>query len=237
MRSRKPLIASRPTADAAESAPVIQRATGLGEEVYQAIFARLMALKVPPGARITVDGLAREFNVSQTPVREALGRLESEGLVIKTHLVGYSAAPQISHRRFTELYELRLLLEPDAARKAAVTMTDAALQELTEAAEMMSRAGGADERARYSQFAREDAAFHDKILAVAGNEMIRETLAHQHTHFHIFRLLFHSRVTEEALDEHAAILAAFARRDPDEAARAMRTHIERSRDRLLPVFN
>jgi DNA-binding GntR family transcriptional regulator len=216
---------------------VIHRAAGLGEEVYQAIFARLMALKVPPGARITVDALAREFNVSQTPIREALGRLESEGLVIKTHLVGYSAAPQISHRRFTELYELRLLLEPDAARKAAATMTDAALQELAEAAGMMSRAGGPDERARYSQFAREDAAFHDKILAVAGNELIRETLAHQHTHFHIFRLMFHSRVTEEALDEHAAILAAFSRRDPDEAERATRTHIERSRDRLLPAFD
>jgi DNA-binding GntR family transcriptional regulator len=236
LRSRKPLIASRPAADPAESAPVIHRATGLGEEVYQAIFARLMALKVPPGARITVDGLAREFNVSQTPIREALGRLESEGLVIKTHLVGYSAAPQIPHRRFTELYELRLLLEPDAARKAAAAMTDAVLQELTEAAGMMSRSGGLDERARYSQFAREDAAFHDKILAVAGNELVRETLEHQHTHFHIFRLMFHSRVTQEALDEHAAILAAFSRRDPDEAERAMRAHIERSRDRLLPAF-
>ncbi|WFU20416.1 GntR family transcriptional regulator [Bradyrhizobium sp. CB3481] len=196
-----------------------------------------MALKVPPGARITVDALAREFNVSQTPVREALGRLESEGLVIKTHLVGYSAAPQISRRRFTELYELRLLLEPDAARKVAATMTDAALQELTEAAGLMSRAGGPDERVRYSQFAREDAAFHDKILEIAGNELIRETLAHQHTHFHIFRLMFHSRVTEEALDEHADILAAFSRRDPDGAARAMRIHIERSRDRLLPAFD
>jgi DNA-binding GntR family transcriptional regulator len=223
--------------DPQDVAPVIHRAAGLGEEVYQAIFARLMALKVPPGARITVDALAREFNVSQTPVREALGRLESEGLVIKTHLVGYSAAPQISRRRFTELYELRLLLEPDAARKVAATMTDAELQELTEAAGMMSRGGDRDERSRYSQFAREDAAFHDKILAISGNELIRETLVHQHTHFHIFRLLFHSRVTEEALDEHAAILAAFARRDPDEAAQAMRTHIERSRDRLLPAFD
>ena len=237
VRSREPLTASPPVTDPGEVAPAIARAVGLGEEVYQAIFARLMALKLPPGARITVDALAREFNVSQTPVREALGRLESEGLVIKTHLVGYSAAPQISRRRFTELYELRLLLEPDAARKVAAAMTDEALQQLTEAAERMSRAGGRDERGRYSQFAREDAAFHDRILAMAGNELIREMLAHQHTHFHIFRLMFHSRVTEEALDEHADILAAFSRRDPDEAARGMRMHIERSRDRLLPAFD
>ncbi|WP_225768867.1 GntR family transcriptional regulator [Inquilinus sp. Marseille-Q2685] len=216
---------------------MIHRAASLAEEVYEAIFARLMALKIPPGARITVDALVRELSVSQTPIREALGRLEGEGLVVKTHLVGYSAAPQISRRRFTELYELRLLLEPDAARRAASAMTDAALQELAEAAGVMSRPEGPDARARYSQFARQDAAFHDKILDVAGNELIRETLAHQHTHFHIFRLMFHSRVTEEALDEHAAILAAFSRRDPDEAERAMRTHIERSRDRLLPAFD
>ncbi|WP_183191930.1 FCD domain-containing protein [Ancylobacter tetraedralis] len=215
----------------------MHRAAGLAEEVYEAIFARLMALKIPPGARITVDNLVRELAVSQTPIREALGRLEGEGLVVKTHLVGYSAAPQITRRRFEELYDLRLLLEPEMAGRAAATMTDAALAELTEAAGVMSRASSTDERARYSQFARQDAVFHDQILEVAGNELIRETLAHQHTHFHIFRLMFHARVTEEALDEHAAILAAFAARDPVAAERAMRVHVERSRDRLLPAFD
>jgi DNA-binding GntR family transcriptional regulator len=236
VRSQKPTPGSHPAAGPDEGT-VIHRAASLAEEVYEAIFGQLMALKIPPGGRITVDALVREFNVSQTPIREALGRLEGEGLVVKTHLVGYSAAPQVSRRRFTELYQLRLLLEPEAARRAASAMTAAALRVLTEAAGVMSRPDGPDARARYSQFAREDALFHDKILAVAGNELIRETLAHQHTHFHIFRLMFHSRVTEEALDEHSAILAAFSRRDPDEAERAMRTHIERSRDRLLPAFD
>ncbi|WP_310208418.1 GntR family transcriptional regulator [Ancylobacter sp. 3268] len=215
----------------------MHRAASLAEEVYEAIFARLMALKIPPGARITVDNLVRELAVSQTPIREALGRLEGEGLVVKTHLVGYSAAPQITRRRFEELYELRLLLEPKMAGRAAASMTDAALAELTAAAGVMSRSGGADERARYSQFARQDALFHDQILEVAGNELVRETLAHQHTHFHIFRLMFHARVTEEALDEHEAILAAFAARNVDAARQAMRAHIERSRDRLLPAFD
>ncbi len=89
----------------------INRHHGLAEEAYEAIFAQLMALRIAPGSRITVDNLAREFSVSQTPIREALGRLEGEGLVIKTHLIGYSAAPQITRRRFDELYDLRLLLE------------------------------------------------------------------------------------------------------------------------------
>ena len=102
----------------------INRHHGLAEEAYDAIFARLMALRITPGSRITVDNLARELNVSQTPIREALGRLEGEGLVIKTHLIGYSAAQQISRHRFDELYDLRLLLEPEAAARAGRHMDE-----------------------------------------------------------------------------------------------------------------
>ena len=214
----------------------INRHHGLAEEAYEAIFAQLMALRIAPGSRITVDNLAREFNVSQTPIREALGRLEGEGLVIKTHLIGYSAAPQITRRRFDELYDLRLLLEPAAAQRAARTIDASRLLILKEAAGVMSRRQVGDERARYSAFARQDAVFHDRVLEFAGNELIRKTLANQHTHFHIFRLMFHSRVTEEALDEHEALLAAFAAADGKAAKRAMSDHIERSRDRLLPAF-
>ncbi|WP_174802561.1 GntR family transcriptional regulator [Martelella limonii] len=214
----------------------IQRANSLAEDVYEAIFNQLMALKIAPDARITVDTLVKEFNVSHTPIREALGRLEGEGLVVKQHLVGYRAAPQITRRRFDELYELRLLLEPHAAARAAINMDDEKLSVLHEAAGVMAAKDGRDERRNYSAFARQDAVFHDCIIAFSGNELIRETLAHQHTHFHIFRLMFHWRVTEEALDEHQALLDAFAARDGNAAEAAMRTHIEHSRDRLLPAF-
>lgn len=228
-----------PTAqnDSAEPVPAIQRHS-LATEVYETVFSQLMALKIAPGSRITVDNLARELRVSQTPIREALGRLEAEGLVHKTHLVGYSAAPQITAKQFADLYELRLLLEPDAARRAVARLNADSVAELTEAAGVMGRrAKAGDERARYSQFARQDAVFHDMIMKVAGNELIRDTLNHQHVHFHIFRLMFHSRVTEEALSEHEAIIGAFEARDADAAEKAMRAHIERSRDRLLPVFD
>lgn len=237
MRSSKPHATSRYLAEDGGSTPAVHRGAGLADEVYEAIFARLMALKIPPGARITVDNLVRELDVSQTPIREALGRLEGEGLVVKTHLVGYSAAPQITRARFEELYDLRLLLEPEMAGRAASSMTEPALQALTAAAGVNLRGGGTDERARYPQFARQDAIFHDMILDIGGNGLVRETLAHQHTHFHIFRLMFHALVTEEALDEHEALLAAFAARDVDAARHAMRAHLERSRDRLSPAFD
>lgn len=233
----KSMSVTNPSAAGAASGQ-IDRPTSLAGDVYEAIFAQLMSLKIAPGARITVDSLVREFNVSQTPIREALGRLEGEGLVLKTHLIGYRAAPQITKRQLDEIYELRLRLEPYSAAKAAARLDDTKLAMLREAAGMMARREGKDdERLRYSNFARQDADFHDKILACAENELIRQAIAFQHTHFHIFRLMFHSRVTEEALEEHEAILAAFAAADPAAAEEAMRVHIERSRDRLLLAFD
>jgi DNA-binding GntR family transcriptional regulator len=214
----------------------IQRPKGLADDVYGAIFNKLMSLEISPGARITVDGLVRELEVSQTPIREALGRLEGEGLVVKTHLVGYSAPPQITRRRFDEIYEIRLLLEPDGARRAARRVGKEQMRKLKDVSEQMRKLDGSRERSSYSRFARLDADFHDKIMEIAGNGLIRETLTHLHIHFHIFRLMFHARVTEEAVTEHDAILAALSSRDELAAERAMRDHIERSHYRLLPAF-
>ncbi|MBX3529671.1 MAG: GntR family transcriptional regulator [Rhizobiaceae bacterium] len=220
-----------------EDAPAVVRHPGLAEEVYEAILARLTALKIAPGARITVDGLARELSVSQTPIREALGRLEGEGLVVKTHLIGYSAAPHMTRRRFEELYELRLMLEPAIAAIATGRLTTERLDALRAMAGIMSRRRRGDARLRYSAFARQDAIFHDRIAEIAGNELVRRTLEHQHVHFHIFRLVEHSQVTEAALEEHETLLAAFAAGDEAAAEHAMRVHIERSRDRLLSTLD
>ena len=59
--------------------------------VYSVMLDRLISNGIKPGARITVDGLSRELEVSQTPVREALTRLESDGLVVKVHLCRLSS--------------------------------------------------------------------------------------------------------------------------------------------------
>jgi DNA-binding GntR family transcriptional regulator len=229
----KSTVISRPGGDASGG---IARPNSLAGGVYDAIFAQLMSLEIAPGARITVDNLVRELNVSHTPIREALGRLEGEGLVLRAHLVGYRAAPQVSRDRFDELYELRMLLEPEAAAKAAARIDEAGLATLQQLAGVMASDAGQSEQLRYSDFARQDAEFHDLILEIAGNGLIRDALRMQHTHFHIFRLMFHRRVTVEALDEHEALLEAFRRRDPSMAREAMAMHIQNSRTRLLPAF-
>lgn len=215
---------------------LLRRPPRLGEEVYNAIYAQLMSLKIPPGGRISVDNLVRELGVSQTPIREALSRLEAQGLVIKTHLIGYSAAPQLDRQRLEQLYELRLLVEPYAAARAAEAMTEEAIAALeTVDVEMRSVRKG-DARLAYGQFAQNDGLFHDMIALGSGNALIHETLARLHTHVHLFRLYFHSRATSDANDEHALIIQSIKARDPAAAERAMRQHIERSKKRFMTIF-
>lgn len=213
------------------------RPASIAESVHERIYQRLMSLEIPPGARIPIDGLARELNVSQTPIREALTRLEREGLVRKAHLIGYSASPQLTQKEFDDLYKFRLMVEPECARQACLNLTPESLARIeAAAADMEQGEPPVDRNSRYSRFARADAHFHDEILRVADNEIVRQAINDQHIHLHIFRLMFHSRVTEEALHEHERLLAAFRAGDADAAFQEMHDHISRSRDRLAAAF-
>ncbi|KFC64996.1 Transcriptional regulator, GntR family [Bosea sp. LC85] len=227
---------SSPEKQSFTASTLLRRPTRLGDEVYNAIYAQLMSHKIAPGGRISVDNLVRELGVSQTPIREALSRLETQGLVVKRHLVGYSAADQLNKSRLEQLYELRLLLEPFAAAKAAVTMTDASIETLESLAQEMKALEAEDPQIAYGQFAQRDSEFHDLIAAGSGNELVREALANLHTHVHLFRLFYHSQATAEANDEHAQIIAALRGRDAEAAAEAMRSHIVRSSERFATFF-
>jgi DNA-binding GntR family transcriptional regulator len=213
----------------AEPASRVKRSQGFVDEVYELIRADIMALRIPPDTRISIDQLARKLGVSQTPIREALSRLEATGLVTKQHFVGYCSAPKLNRKQLDELYEMRLLLEPFAARCAAERMTDAQLR----AVERLSKAmEPGDSRKSYDRFAVQDSELHDLIANGSGNPLVRDALARLHTHLHIFRLRFHSEVTREASSEHAKLVTALLRRKPAEAEAAMRAHIEKSYKRL-----
>ncbi|WP_232846754.1 GntR family transcriptional regulator [Devosia beringensis] len=217
------------------SATAIKRPLRLGDEVYNSVYAQLMSQRILPGSRISIDNLARELGVSQTPVREALSRLEAQGLIVNTHLIGFSAAPQIDRARFDQLYEMRLLLEPFVARKAAIAI-DAAQMALLQRLAAEMRGEGERAVASYSDFAHLDGEFHETIAQACGNELMRETLANLHTHIHLFRLFPHSGATTKANAEHADLLTALAAHDPAAAERAMRNHVKRSYARFSMFF-
>src|SRR6201991_2356652 len=200
----------------------ISRPSGLAEEVYRRLRADIMSLRLPPDSRVSVDSLARELGVSQTPIREALSMLEANGLVSKRHFAGYQTSPRMDRAQLDELFEFRLLIEPHAARKAAEAMRDV---------DAMALASG-EGAVSHDAFADMDTEFHRLIAQGARNHLIADSLARLHIHVHIFRSCFRREITEEAVDEHDAIIAAIRARDDWAAEGAMRRHIERSYKRL-----
>lgn len=211
--------------------------TPIGEEVYDVLLSRILSAEMKPEGRITIDAIARELGVSQTPIREALHRLDADGVVVRTHLAGYRVAPMMTSELFEDLVELRLLLEPAATRRAAERATDGDLAELRALADSMRPEvlSGSGNRG-YALFSQRDAEFHDRIAQCGRNTFIRESLSRLHTHVHLFRLSNQASVTTEAIEEHAEIVAAIGRRDPDAAAYAMRSHIEASARRFGAAF-
>ena len=221
----------RETKKEKRNSPRIRQPVRLADEVYASLYAELMSQSIPPGSRISIDNLVREMGISHTPIREALSRLEAQGLVVKTHLVGYSAANQIDRARLAHLYDLRLLLEPYAAAKAAANISDDQLAQL-QALDASMREVDASSLDGYGAFAGLDGQFHDLIAQNSGNELVHEALARLNTHVHLFRLFFHARATSEANTEHKQVLDAIIARDPKAAEVAMRAHVLASRDRF-----
>src|ERR1700746_1205853 len=99
------------------------RRSVLADEVYEILKSKLMDNVVEPGSRLSIDGLARDLGCSPTPIREALARLESDGLVAKRAQYGHTAAVCVDAQSFAELFGMRLLLEPAGASWAAQAAT------------------------------------------------------------------------------------------------------------------
>lgn len=209
----------------------------LADEVYDTLLRQLMSSRIVPDSRVTIDALTRELGVSQTPIRDALNRMEADGLVVRVPHAGYRIPPQITRERFDDMLEIRLLLEPAAARRAAEHATASQVKGLRQLLEEMAELEEGDEPMAYGAFGLRDAAFHDLVAQGAGNELVREALARLHTHVHLFRLVYDTQVTYLAMGEHDEVLAGIAARDPDEAAYAMRRHILLSGDRFRRLFD
>ncbi|WP_448665076.1 GntR family transcriptional regulator [Sphingomonas sp. CJ20] len=206
----------------------------LVEWAHEHLLSMLVSMEIAPGARIGIDAVARRLGISQTPVREALSRLEAESLVHKVPNVGYRASSQMTWEEVNDLYELRLLIEPYAAGRAAERIDDETLAVLSRMEEEMSQiqpgTGGA-----YARFAEADAMLHRLVANGSGNRLIADTIERLHVHLHIFRFLYSTNAPEEAAQEHADVLRALLAHDSAGAEAAMRRHLERSRARMEKV--
>ncbi|WP_432083263.1 GntR family transcriptional regulator [Streptomyces sp. WAC 04229] len=213
----------------------------LSDSVYEDIKAKVMDHEIAPGARVGIEALARELDVSPTPVREALARLESDGLVVKRSLSGYRATELLTRQGVAELFEMRLLLEPRAAALAAHNAEESQLDALEATLEgMQAHPGPTGPYASYRDFAALDQRFHDTVAEAAHRPLLADAVERLHTHLHIFRLSNVQNIQgadDPTLGEHERIVRAILRRRAEHAAEAMAEHLNRSLERQLSPFD
>jgi DNA-binding GntR family transcriptional regulator len=218
---------------------------GLRDRVYERILQLLLSGEVAPGARLSIDTLARQLDVSPTPVREAMVHLERTGLVTREALKGYRVAPPLGAAQLRELFDARLMLEVEAARMATPAEADM-LHELREAEDEHRRSGeqvieaihaGLNDVELNAAYFAADAAFHEVVFRHCGNRYLRQMSESLGAQLHRMRQSMVHGVTDvrEAIAEHEAIREAFLGGDTEQPARMMRLHIEGVRTRSLDL--
>ncbi|GAA3682207.1 GntR family transcriptional regulator [Nonomuraea antimicrobica] len=223
----------------AATEPIRLRRSTLGDDVYDVLRARILEHSMRPGDRVNIDALARDLEVSQTPIREALARLESDGLVRKRPLVGYTVSPLLTRAEFDHLFEMRLLLECAATRWAAERATPQQREAITaEAATTIAQEPDDPSGWRWhAAFTTHDARLHDLIATASGNPLLREGLERLHVHLHLHRRYFPYAHAGTTIEEHQRIAEAIEAADPDAAETAMRAHLTEARERRLTAFD
>ncbi|MGH3645300.1 MAG: GntR family transcriptional regulator [Mycobacterium sp.] len=205
----------------------------LTDHVHDKLLEMLMDGRYGPNEAVSIDGIARELDVSATPVREALARLEVTGLVIRVALRGYRVAPLLSTAELAELIDARLAIEPVNASRACERATPALIEALDRSIAELRTAPRGPEFAEYREYWQADMRFHELIAQGAGNRFLLMAYNCLGGSVQRFRLFTGLGVTdaEYAIDEHSAILAAFRAQSPEKARQAMVDHLRGVKDR------
>jgi DNA-binding GntR family transcriptional regulator len=193
----------------------------LGQEAYERISAAIREGVLPPGLRLTETDLAARFGVSRTPVRQAMARLEAEGLLTHEPRRGLSVT-RPDHQQVIELYVMREILEGAAARLAAQHATETEIGAMAELLEA-EPAAFEDPRALSDLNQR----LHGLLYLAAHNRYLLRGLGQISATIALLpTLLTLEGRARQAHAEHRAILDALRRRDGAAAEAAARTHAQ-----------
>ena len=222
-------------ASASGSRPGLITPRLVADDVYTQLMSLIIDGHVGPEQPLSIDALAREFGVSSSPVREALARLESTGLVRRYALRGYRVAPELTAAELAELMDARIVLEPAAAAAASRAPSPEFVAELRLAVDALSHAPRGGQFDDFRDYFEADRRFHRSIFENADNRFLELAYGALGGQVQRFRLFSGRGVTdaEQTIAEHTRVLEAIAAGDEVLAAEAMRDHLVGVRSRSL----
>lgn len=207
----------------------------LSQQVYVRIREQILNCEFPPGEIVSEGSLAGRFNVSKTPVREALMQLSTEGLIVALPRRGYQVAP-ITIQDVSDLFELREIVEGSAVELACQRIETPDLDELRQLLETNHEESDDQD---WSSVVRLNREFHHRLASSSRNirlvQVVERTLDELERVFYLGASL--RNISMEEQREHQEILDAVAIGDARRARQLVINHIRQTREGIFEQFN
>ncbi len=203
----------------------------LTEQTFRLIRSEILRGKLSSGQRLTEEFFATRFGISKSPIREALNRLEAEGLIRIFPRRG-AFVIDLTVQDIEEIYEMREILEARMVR--GVKLDRKIRTQLHRTLELAEKHLHANDKQRYM---RQDAAFHTILADANPNSRLRTTLQRMHNQMMILRQRTFELSGRSSTAAHGRILHALENEDQEMAERLMVEHIRSVRDQLLVNFS
>ena len=212
----------------------IVRRNSLSDQATDILRESILSLEIEPGERLIVDNLAEKFNISRTPIREALRNLTVQGLISYNGIV--YRVTRLTREDIIELYSVREALEVLAAAQAAQKATASQLRKLEQ------NNSNYDLKLSQRKLIDLDMEFHQIIQEASRNTRLQamlKTISEQI--LLVRRWLFQDQsrksIEEDTINEHSAIVQSIADHDSEKAAELMKYHLSRGKQRLLTLLD
>jgi DNA-binding GntR family transcriptional regulator len=194
---------------------------------YKTIKSFILEGRLDEGSRLTEEFLSQQLGISKSPIREALNRLESEGLIrIEPRRGAYLRS--FTNKEIADLYDFREALEVHAV--ATAKLSPELLEELRQSVERAQKYLEANDKARYID---EDVHFHSLIADSTGNERLARALENLQLQVWLFRRKTYDLSGSNAVAMHTALVKVLSKGDKEKAQQLMREHVAGVRDKLL----
>ncbi len=200
----------------------------LREHVYTGVKSAIIGGDFQPGKRLIEEKLAAEMATSRTPVREAIQKLEKEGLIFRLPRGGF-AVKQVTEEELEEILGLRSILEGYAAFLATSRITETELKQLDE---IIAKEDACLKNLNVDEFIRLDGEFHDVLYKAAKNARLYGLLNDLRDYMYRYRviILHYQRKLHLAVQDHKEMLASMKAKSPRQVEKLVRKHVSRGKE-------
>ncbi len=212
----------------------ISKPASLAEIAYNTLRESIFTFKLIPGTIYNEMSVAGDLGLSRTPVREALLRLSTQGLINFLPRKGFEVV-RYTRKDVEEIFELRLLIEPAVLRKIAKNITDKEIEKLEHELSMQRRAEEENDAFRFMD---SDRIFHNLLCDFADNSRLMRIVENFQDLCHLMgtQALDSNGRMPKAISEHEVIVRAIREKDPEKTATSMGNHLEEIRKTILETF-